>query len=77
MKKNKSGEYNLLDSMYIRFKYRQNYVLCYLSMQTNMAKININKQNNLKIQDSGVLWGEGKGMELGKGTQKAFQNVGN
>lgn len=60
----------LLDSMYIRFKYRQNYVLRYLSMQTNMAKINRNKQKNLKIQESGDLWGKGKGMELGKGPQK-------
>ena len=52
------------------FKYSQNYVVCCLSVQTNTVKLYINKKDNLKIQESGDLWGEGKGIELGKGAQK-------
>ena len=52
------------------FKYRQNYVVCCLSVQTNTVKLYINKKDNLKIEESGDFWGEGKGIELGKGAQK-------
>lgn len=35
-----------------------------------MVKLYINEKSNLKIQESGDLWGEGKGRELRKGAQK-------
>ena len=35
-----------------------------------MVKLYINEKDNLKIQESGDLWGEGEGIELRKGAQK-------
>lgn len=35
-----------------------------------MVKLYINEKGNSKIQESGDLWGEGKGRELRKGAQK-------
>lgn len=35
-----------------------------------MVKLYINEKDNLKIQESGDLWGEGEGRELRKGAQK-------
>lgn len=45
------------------FKYRQNYVVCCLSVQTNTVKLYINEKDNLKIQESGSFLSLKEGKE--------------
>lgn len=54
-----SEEYDLFASMYITFKYKQNYVSYCLTTHTNMFKLYGNKKDHLKIQESGDSWGMG------------------
>ena len=59
--KSKSKEYDWV-TFYI-FKYRQNYAVCCLSVQTNTVKFYINEKDNLKIQESGSFLSLKEGKE--------------